>query len=314
MVGQLDSILSSLGEPEGEGWATAEKISPGLSELFRNVVRAYEMTDLEDPEVLPSNFMQAATSALSAVGTACAAVIAGPATPRFDQSVGTFRQALDRAWAVWRNELRPHLGRPSLDEGRIERTAMEHLGKATEALARAAEARDSYAELEARASKLLTEVGTGELASFYSAQASKHQATARTVLKWLAGIIVALAAGGFVLLLTLPDTSDFGALARELSTRLVVVGAVSYALVFTARLYRVNTHLQSVYEQKAKALETYMLFARGLEGDDSRTAILAELVRAVFSPAETGLIDSAGERTVIESASPMLAALMSRRA
>lgn len=312
-MGQLESFLSSLGEPEGEGWTVAERISPGLTVLYLKVRRAYEMVDLEDPEEIHSNVMQTASAQLREVAGTYNAIVGGPATPRFDQSVEGARTALQRAWTTWRNDLRVHLGRPSLDEGRIERTAEEHLGKATEVLARAAEARDSYAELEARASKLLTEVGTGELASFYNAQAAKHQGTALKVLKWLAFLIIALALGGFVLLFTLPDTSDYGALARELSTRLVVVGAVSYALVFTARLYRVNTHLQSVYEQKAKALETYMLFARGLEVDEARTAILAELVRAVFSPAETGLIDATGERTVVESASPVLAALMSRR-
>ncbi|MFI2703507.1 hypothetical protein [Cellulosimicrobium composti] len=121
---------------------------------------------------------------------------------------------------------------------------------------------------------------------------------------------------GWIMLAHVPPTDDWSVFARQIAARVFALGAVSYAITFVARIYRSNAHLRAAYEQKAHALDTFSLFARSNPEEDVRNLVLAEVVRSVFSAADSGVFEKGGttEHTIVESAVPLAAALSKQRA
>jgi hypothetical protein len=71
-------------------------------------------------------------------------------------------------------------------------------------------------------------------------------------------------------------------------------------------------HLKVLNEQKKNALDTYSLFVDATTSDAARDLVTGELVKSVFTPGETGYLDKSGDKTIIDSQSPILA-LLGRR-
>lgn len=313
-VGFLEAELASLPDPEGEAWQDAEKVRPGVTALYLHIRDAYRLVAGEDPGELPGNVVQSAVNGINSIAGQFSQINdSGIAQRGFAETVNGAHQHFEGMLRQWSVDIRPHLGRPSLDQGRQQWLVTSQLDEAAALLAVAQEARTTLEALTAKASDLLTQVGTGELAHHYSGQADTHRNSAKAALIAVVATTGILVVVGWGVVVTIPETNEWTNLAREVLARLFLVGALTFAVAFTSRIYRVNSHLTVVYEQKAHALRTFSLFARSIQDDDSRGMVLAELVRAVFAPAETGLVDASPEHTVIESASPLIAALARQR-
>jgi hypothetical protein len=115
-----------------------------------------------------------------------------------------------------------------------------------------------------------------------------------------------------ILFVTIKDrpTSEWVAYIRDLGVRIFVLGIGLYVINFMVKGYRANQHLLVVNEHKANALKTFRLFQDAASGEGTtRDLITAELVKAVFAPDETGFLDHAPDRTVVEGQSGLLALL-----
>lgn len=219
--------------------------------------------------------------------------------------------------------------RPQVARDKVEAASM---GQDIATLWRSAKELHENAEvLEKNADALLTKAeiasgatATSTIAHFYADQAATHGLAARRALFAMIALSVTLALVGIALFWVLPSTdwtwartpsgsneaevwSEF---ARQVLAKVFILGSLSFGVAFASKIYRTNSHLQAVYEQKAKALQTFKLLVDAA-GDDAKELILAELVRAVFTSADTGVLDKATEHTIVDSAAGM-AAILSR--
>lgn len=210
-----------------------------------------------------------------------------------------------RDWAV--ENVRPYL---RVDEAAA--TAM--LAKAEKATA---EAEALSAELRELAERLQVDAGeaaTSELSGHYKSLADDFGAAADRYFK-----AVLASAAAVVLLIGIflvfgpesrSDGTDWAALISGVWLHIVALGLASWALVFTARGYRNNRHLQVVNEQKRAALDTYNLFAAAVATPEERDVVTAELVRAVFAHPDTGFVDGSADRTIVENQTSLLGLLL----
>lgn len=182
--------------------------------------------------------------------------------------------------------------------------------------------RDEYQQLLLRLQQAAGESASGQLAHYYDDQAKRH----RTASNWFGGaaLLLAVAAAGVSVVWfadfdpnsaakqtpgSIVEVSSNGDLWRtfihELLIRSVAIGIASYVLALLVRSYRVNQHLRSINEQKRNALHTYQLFASTAVSEAARDLVTAEVVRAVFSTSETGFLAETGDKTIVESTTPM---------
>jgi hypothetical protein len=214
---------------------------------------------------------------------------------------------IEEALVFWRREARQH----------VKGGASDWAARSAEAEALLAKARDAAAEHEqllVKVRDLTSEAGTGELATHYENQADGHRKAARWALIAVVAMAAAVVGVGWWLISHMPATDDWSVLVRNVLARAFVLGVLSFGVAFSSRIYRTNTHLRAVYEQKANALRTFSLFARSVDDEDARSLILAELVRAVFSSAETGVLDKGSDHTIVESAIPIATAMARQKA
>jgi len=214
--------------------------------------------------------------------------------------INSLQGAVDNALNWWRES-----GREVTRGGSV--AWAEQIERADQLSTRAEHLTEEAELLAERVRTLTTEVGTGELASHYAEQARLHQNAARAALVAMGVAVSALVGVGWWLLATIPDTTNWVELTRHALTRAVVLGALSFGVAFCSRIYRNNAHLRAVYDQKVSALRTFMLFSRSLEGDElTRTMVLEQVVRAVFTAADTGFLDGGGsDKTIIEQVTPV---------
>lgn len=167
-------------------------------------------------------------------------------------------------------------------------------------------------QLVNRAEGLNAEIAAGKLSHYYDDQATKHRTTSLGFLVGSGVGALTVATAAFVLLHSIDERppSEWTAYIRDLGVRIFVLGIGLYAVGFMVKAYRANQHLLVVNEHKANALKTFLLFqASASEDGTTRDLITAELVKAVFAADETGFLDNAPDRTVVEGQSGLLALL-----
>lgn len=167
-----------------------------------------------------------------------------------------------------------------------------------------------------RGETLTAEIAAGTLSSYYDKQAQHHKDVSKTFLV-AAGVAAAtVAILAVVLFVTIEEraTSEWTAYVRDLGVRVFVLGLGLYVVSFMVRAYRANQHLLVINAHKANALKTFLLFqASASEDGGSRDLITAELVKAVFAADETGFLENAPDRTVVDGQTGLLALLAQQR-
>jgi hypothetical protein len=307
-MGFLDDHLAELRRftLSADTWTLVEQAEPGTEDLLERLIDRFAMLGAEPVGELPENLVAVAESALMSITQNLP--VPGNlsvSNPAFHRDLQEFRAGLDRAWTTWRNECRQHV-RAEQTDAAAQKNALEENAR----LARAA--RESAEKITEELRTLASTAGALELASHYSQRAQGHRRNARVAIAVVIGLSVLLIAGGWLLIHTIPEpeaATNWGKFARDGLARAFAIAGVSYGIAFTARIYRTNSHLAAVYEQKAAALQTFRLFTESSDDPDSRVLILGELVRAVFAPSGTGVFEKDAERTVVESAAPLAAVL-----
>lgn len=257
---------------------------------------------------LPTNVPHTARQILQQLQTYRTTLLALEVTaPDFRQRVTDLESTLASADSIWRDGGRIHIRAAAVELQTANAASSAILERMRSA---EADATALHTALKAKAA----DVGTLKLAFYYEEEAKKHARVAWITVGGLAAVTAASVYIGFQILEGIPipeeKSDDWTFFARNALARAFIVAALSYGIAFTARIYRSNAHLRAVYMQKASALKTYHLFSASRSNEDDRTMILAELVRAVFSAADTGVLDKGGsDHTVVETAVPIAAAL-----
>lgn len=308
-MGFLDDELKKQPDPDDEqGWRVLELAEPGILDRYRKCIADYALLGAEDPAELSAAFKAAARRALEGLardgGNVFDAKVSDSNTSR---NIASFRSSLKEAEAWWRDSARPQIRDRSLD---VARLVVDLEGERANLRAALEEATELLTALRAKSG----EVGAASLASHYESQAESYKSSARWSLGFLVALTVGAATAGWWLLSAVPESKDWPEVVPEVLARAALIGALSFGAAFSGKLYRSSTHLRAAYDLKANALKTFPLFSVSVDDPESRTLVLAELVRSVFSPTDTGLVATNSDTTVIESAAPLLNALSRQKA
>ena len=311
-MGFLDAEIGMLPrlDEHNEQWQEWEKVRPGTISRFERVLGWYRAIGEEDPEELWPNSISEVKQTLQNHAQQLSGLPAlDPGNADWGNLLGQLDGSLANLESWWRQSGRSLLRGPVV--GMATAAADAH-AIVEQIKADAAQ----VAELREQVQQSVQEIQTLEVAEHYSKQAANRGTAANRALGAVIVFGVLLVVGGAIFVNTIPDTSEgqWTEFAREALLRAFVLGALSYGVVFAARIYRTNSHLRAVYDQKATALKTFVVFSQTIDDPDARTLILAELVRSVFSAADTGVLDKGGtERTIIDSVPGIAAALTSSR-
>lgn len=128
--------------------------------------------------------------------------------------------------------------------------------------------------------------------------AGKHKLASRW---WLAATGVLLSAVAFTAYYFISHQLPEGdlhtaATIQRITSKLVLLSSLYFAVVLAARNYRVNRHLAVVNEHRQTSLQTFETFVKSA-GDDIQTknAVLLETTRTIFSPSVSGYLGAEDE-------------------
>lgn len=299
---QLDQLRSR--NLSTQSWANIGRIEPDTEALLDRVMRGYTLLDAQPEGELPDNLTQNAINQLnSLIRTFPSDEEADLANPQSRDTISGFSREVVSAWRFWRNEGRSAIRAEDERIASLVATAEADVARIVTAKERADKIADELRDLAAVA-------GTLELSKHYNDRASKHLDASRWALYSVVGLSVLLVVGGYLLITSIPHTTEWTVLARDVIARGFMIGAVTYLITFSARVYRTNTHLKAVYEQKVSALQTFGVFQSAVDGDEAKVLLLTELVHSVFASADTGVFGKDGETTtIVDTAAPVMAAL-----
>jgi hypothetical protein len=308
-MGFMDDELTvlELGDLPDDSWGLIDEISEGTHELFQKVVSRFRVLNAESVYELPGNIVGWAQQAIRSVANSLPHSAALVATnPELHGVVTQFRAELNAAWQWW------------VDSGRVHVRATDIARAAEEfdlrrEVEQARQARQEIEEIRTSLVEVANVAGTLRLAQHYEEQSARYRKNAQWALVAVLVLSVVLIGGGWWFVHTIPPTTEWTTLARDALSRAFAIGAVSYGIAFSARIYRTNTHLQAIYEQKTSALKTFNLFSSTVDDDEARILILGELVRSVFASSTTGVFEKDSDHTVIENAVPIATALSRAR-
>jgi len=234
-----------------------------------------------------------------------------------DPNAATYRQnheaALDQLteWfrstaqpRAFRARLREELNRSDLATGYEEAEGLRReLAELREQVAQTRQNLESIEPVVEAGRAVAGESGAVDLAGEYRKQANDHK-EAWKLWRWILLAAGVLAVTGSIATVTIRHPEGditSAATAGRLLIDLLVIGVLLYGLRLASLQFRVHRHLEAVDRSKAAALETFgRIVASGAE-PSTRDALATTLAQAVFTPGETGFIDSAADHvTLIE--------------
>jgi len=308
-MGFMDDFIERLKavDRSTEPWGDLVRVRPDAEPALDDAIRWFVALNDEPADELPEDVKQGARQHLAEVANAADSVANLQfGSPQFAQEVANVVYIFQSAGNWWRTTARPHL----------LAGAVELRSQASAARAEVDRAKGFADEIESMAEalkELTATAGTLELATHYGRQATSHRTAANRWIFAVAAFAVAVVVLGWVLFKNsgaAGAADDWLEFAHGALVKAFVVGALSYGIAFSAKAYRTNAHLAAVYDQKAVALKTYPLFSASVDDGEARAVILAELVRSVFTAADTGVLDGGGgDHTIIESSLPLVTAL-----
>jgi hypothetical protein len=221
---------------------------------------------------------------------------------QLDQFTEWFRStAQPRAF---RARLQDELKRADVDSGYEEADRLRReLGELREQLAQTRRDLETIGPVVEAGRAAAGASGAVDLAAEYRKQADDHK-EAWELWRWilLGTAAVAIAGSIAVVLIHHPQgqATSAAAVSRFLID-LLVIGLLLYGVRLASLQFRVHRHLDATDRSKAAALATFgRIVASGAEAS-TRDAVATTLAQAVFTPGETGFIDSGSDHiTLVE--------------
>jgi hypothetical protein len=133
--------------------------------------------------------------------------------------------------------------------------------------------------------------GAKEFSKVFGGQAGIHKLES---VKWfwtsVAMFVLLLAYLGWLLFfaVSLTENASTAFVIREGILRVLILGALSYALSQTVRNFNTNKHLQVVNEHRQNSLDTFELFVNAGSTEEVKSAVLMQATKSVFETGQTG--------------------------
>ena len=197
-----------------------------------------------------------------------------------------------------RNALATHL-RPALrpDPGNVPESLRRAQQALEEVLERKAEIDEALTSLQSASVK----EANFEVSQYFKEAAVHHHDSAQRHLIAASVFGGLLTVGVILLFFTFPPaTTSAVELVRHTVGRVTVLLVGAAAIAFCTRNYRVNKHLEVMNRTRYNILLTAGLYVAGVT-DEARNLVVAELVRSIFSPGDTGYMSTDREQTIIEN-------------
>lgn len=132
------------------------------------------------------------------------------------------------------------------------------------------------------------EAGVSQHGTIFSENADKH---GKLKNKWIVVSIVIAVVTIVMAILTMVNGhsySSIGELISYLSGRLFLFGVLSYALVWSGRMYRAQAHNEIVNRHRQNALQTFNTFTAASSDNATKNAILTQATMCIFSHRPSG--------------------------
>ena len=324
---QLAQWTSQLSEEElhkaehteaGEGKDFSEAV--GQFRMIRRLAEAYDEAPPDERPDGPNNDAQSSLQEVVQMVKAIQELEFGSVTyhsTREQMTARAFQQG-----ATWRNSIRQHirnggdLAEKSIEAEHLLASAKDALAQTKQVQQQAQKGEEQAEALVAKLQVLSGQVGAGKLALHYEEQAQKHANTAAKFAWGVGGAAGVMVVVGWVLFFWMPHPTGqtWADILPQLTVRVFTLGVLGYAVSFCAKAYRANTHLRYSNEHRKNALNTYILFRETAMSDQAQDIITTELVRAVFCAEETGFLDKASDKTIIEEQASLFGLLAAGRA
>ncbi len=135
-------------------------------------------------------------------------------------------------------------------------------------------------------------IGAGEHAKQFSVLADQYKKLAQ---RWQYGTFGMVALFIAIVILTGYWTisiheNEYGKLVQVVVGKVLALGVLYYMVVFFARCYRANAHLEAVNRHRATALQIFKTFADAAGDDQTKNAILLETTRSIYAHTSTGFL------------------------
>lgn len=182
---------------------------------------------------------------------------------------------------------------------------LERLAETEGALSESQAMNERLSDLLQRTRQGQIEVAGETASSFFEQQAKEHSEAANRFLgaTVVFAVILALLAGveWYVFVQWPSSYATWGEALAASIPRLTLLAILSFAIGFSARNYRVNSHLRVLNLTKAVTIKAADRYAAAVEQSEHRDLVVASLVQAVFAIGDTGFLPVDSERTIIES-------------
>lgn len=132
------------------------------------------------------------------------------------------------------------------------------------------------------------EAGVSQHGTIFSDNADEH---GKLKNRWIVVSIIIAAVTIAIAILTMVDGhsySNTGELISYLSGRLFLFGVLSYALVWSGRMYRAQAHNEIVNKHRQNALQTFDTFTAASSDKATKNAILTQATMCIFSHRPSG--------------------------
>src|SRR6185437_3416726 len=138
--------------------------------------------------------------------------------------------------------------------------------------------------------KAAAEAGVSREAVHFAHEANEHETAAGHWLKATVVAAVIIVIWGLVVLfgLSVPPNETAAQAIHQTVAKLIVLGALSYALVWCGRNYAASRHNFIVNRHRTNALSTFETFVKASGSDDVKEAVLLQATTSIFSAQPSG--------------------------
>ena len=151
-----------------------------------------------------------------------------------------------------------------------------------------AEAKDQMEQMLEDARSDLAEIGAGAHAGLFKRVSEGYR---RAKVNWLqasAFIAAVTAFAGWWFFTTGSPPDDPATAISFAASRVFVLGVLSYALVWSSRIYRASAHNQIVNEHRYNALTTFREFVNAAPDEATKNVVLVQATQCIFSHRPSG--------------------------
>ena len=138
----------------------------------------------------------------------------------------------------------------------------------------------------------------------FRAEADDHKKAAERWLRWLVGLLVAAGSVGIGVFFVFPpqiaDPTSLTIYLQQAAPRILVLTLFLYGVRMTRQVYGSHKHNETLNRHRQNALDTFETFVQATEDPQTRSAVLLEATRSIFSVQSSGYL--AREREYADSA------------